>query len=73
MKNEILNILKPIVYAESTTQFEVPNASSTCNSSNEIRIAVQNQNRCLLPSKNYANVVLITADEQYKMTSEKIE
>ncbi|XP_044586067.1 uncharacterized protein LOC123266099 [Cotesia glomerata] len=53
---EILDIKKSIIFYESITHCEahshLPYASSTFNNSDEIRIAVQHQDLCLLPSKS---------------------
>ena len=56
MEKEILSISRPIFYDESIEHFELhahlPYASSTFNNSDEIQIAVQNQDHCLPPSKS---------------------
>ncbi|XP_044575218.1 uncharacterized protein LOC123259024 [Cotesia glomerata] len=53
---EILNINKLIIFDEAIANCEahshLPYASSTLNNSDEIRIAVQHQDLCLLPSKS---------------------
>ncbi|XP_044597259.1 uncharacterized protein LOC123273851 [Cotesia glomerata] len=53
---EILDIKKSIIFDESIAHCEahshLPYASSTFNNSDEIRIAVQHQDLCLLPSKS---------------------
>ncbi|XP_074102024.1 uncharacterized protein LOC141529417 [Cotesia typhae] len=53
---EILDIKKSIIFDESIAHCEahshLPYASSTFNNSTEIRIAVQHQDLCLLPSKS---------------------
>ncbi|XP_044586001.1 uncharacterized protein LOC123266038 [Cotesia glomerata] len=53
---EILDIKKSIIFDESMAHCEahshLPYASSTFNNSDEIRIAVQHQDLCLLPSKS---------------------
>ncbi|XP_044595855.1 uncharacterized protein LOC123272900 [Cotesia glomerata] len=53
---EILDIKKSIILYESIAHCEayshLPYASSTFNNSDEIRIAVQHQDLCLLPSKS---------------------
>ena len=60
MEEEILSILKSIVYDESIAHFKVyahlPYASFTFINSDEIRIAVQNQDHCLLPSKSSLHI-----------------
>ncbi|XP_043465281.1 uncharacterized protein LOC122500425 [Leptopilina heterotoma] len=60
MEDEVLSIAKPIVFDESIAHCEVhahlPYASSTLNSSDEIRIAVQNQDHCLLPGKSSLHI-----------------
>ncbi|XP_051156195.1 uncharacterized protein LOC127290979 [Leptopilina boulardi] len=57
---DVLNIAKPIVYNESIAHYEVhahlPYASATFNNSDEIRIAVQNQDHCVLPSKSFLHI-----------------
>ncbi|XP_074106852.1 uncharacterized protein LOC141532419 [Cotesia typhae] len=54
--SEILNIKRSIVFDESIAHYEIhfhqPYASSTFNNSDEIRITVQHQDLCLLPSKS---------------------
>ena len=60
MEGEILNIQASIIFDESIAHFEVyahqPYASSTFNNSDEIRIFVQYQDHCLLPSKSSLHV-----------------
>ncbi|XP_051158485.1 uncharacterized protein LOC127279888 [Leptopilina boulardi] len=60
MEGEILNIDSPIIFDESIAHYEVhaqqPYTSSTYNNSDEIRITVQNQDHCLLPSKSSIHV-----------------
>ncbi|XP_051176007.1 uncharacterized protein LOC127291127 [Leptopilina boulardi] len=60
MEGEILNIDSPIIFDESIANYEVhaqqPYTSSTYNNSDEIRITVQNQDHCLLPSKSSLHV-----------------
>lgn len=60
MEEEVLNIAKPIVYDESISHYEMhahlPYASATFNNSDEIRIAIQNQDHCLLPSKSFLHI-----------------
>ncbi|XP_043474824.1 uncharacterized protein LOC122506602 [Leptopilina heterotoma] len=60
MEDDLLSIAKPIVYDESIAHYEVhahlPYASSTFNNSDEIRIAVQNQDHCLLPGKSSLHI-----------------
>ncbi|XP_051162198.1 uncharacterized protein LOC127282140 [Leptopilina boulardi] len=60
MDEELLNIEQPIVFDEAIAHFEVhaqqPYTSSTYNNSDEIRITVQNQDQCLLPSKSTIHV-----------------
>ncbi|XP_014295310.1 uncharacterized protein LOC106693222 [Microplitis demolitor] len=57
---EILNIQRQIIFDESTAHYKahahLPYASSTFNNSDEIRIAVQHQDLCLLPSKSTLHV-----------------
>ncbi|XP_015123619.1 uncharacterized protein LOC107045774 [Diachasma alloeum] len=57
---EILKIQKPIVFDESIAHYEIhahqPFASATFNNNDEIRIAVQHQDLCLLPSKSALHV-----------------
>ncbi|XP_057337587.1 uncharacterized protein LOC130675763 [Microplitis mediator] len=57
---EILNIQQPIIFDESIAHYEahahLPYASSTFNNSDEIRIAVQHQDLCLLPSKSTLHI-----------------
>jgi hypothetical protein len=60
MEEEMLNIQTPVVFDESIAHYEVhahkPYASSSFNNSDEIRIAVQHQDLCLLPSKSSLHV-----------------
>ncbi|XP_051168538.1 uncharacterized protein LOC127286221 [Leptopilina boulardi] len=60
MDNEVLSIGKPIVFDESIADYEIhahlPYAASTFNNSDEIRIAVQNQDHCLLPGKSSLHI-----------------
>ena len=57
---KILIISRSIVYDESKAYFKVlehlPYASFTFNNSDEIRIPVQSQDHCLLPSKNSIHI-----------------
>ncbi|XP_043485241.1 uncharacterized protein LOC122513073 [Leptopilina heterotoma] len=57
---DVLNIANPIVYNESIAHYEIhahlPYASATFNNSDEIRIAVQNQDHCVLPSKSCLHI-----------------
>ena len=57
---EILTIQKPIIFDESIAHYEThthqPFASSTFNNNDEIRIAVQHQDLCLLPSRSSLHV-----------------
>ena len=60
MEEDILNVAAPVIYNESIAHYEVhahqPYASSTFNNSDEIRIAVQNQDHCLLPNKSSLHI-----------------
>ncbi|XP_053593882.1 uncharacterized protein LOC128667536 [Microplitis demolitor] len=60
MAAEILNIQRQIIFDESIAHYEahahLPYASSTFNNSDEIRIAVQHQDLCLLSSKSTLHV-----------------
>ncbi|XP_043471641.1 uncharacterized protein LOC122504548 [Leptopilina heterotoma] len=57
---DVLNIANPIVYNESIAHYEIhahlPYASAIFNNSDEIRIAVQNQDHCVLPSKSFLHI-----------------
>lgn len=57
---KILNIQKSIVFDESIAHYEThahqPFASATFNNNDEIRIAVQHQDLCLLPSKSSLHI-----------------
>lgn len=57
---ELLNVDRKVIFDESIAQCEIyahqPYASSTFNNSDEIRIAVQHQDLCLLPSKSFVHV-----------------
>ncbi|XP_014296962.1 uncharacterized protein LOC106693512 [Microplitis demolitor] len=56
----ILNIQRQMIFDESIAHYEahahLPHAASTFNDSDEIRIAVQHQDLCLLPSKSTLRV-----------------
>ena len=60
MEEEILNIQTPVAFDESIAHYEIhahkPYSSSTFNNSDEIRITVQHQDLCLLPSKSSIHV-----------------
>ncbi|XP_015600802.1 uncharacterized protein LOC107270371 [Cephus cinctus] len=60
MEEETLNIRTPITFDESIAHCEThahqPYASSTFNNSDEIRISVQHQDLCLLPSRSSLHV-----------------
>lgn len=60
MEDEVLSIAKPIVFDESIAHCEVhahlPYASSTFNNSDEIQIAVQNQDHCILTGKSSLHI-----------------
>ncbi|XP_068991164.1 uncharacterized protein [Neodiprion pinetum] len=60
MEEEILNIRTPVVFDESVAHYEIhahkPYASSTFNNSDEIRITVQHQHLCILPSKSSVHI-----------------
>ncbi|XP_044005910.1 uncharacterized protein LOC122850927 [Aphidius gifuensis] len=57
---EILNIQKPIIFDESVAHYELhthlPYGASKFNNSDEIRIGVQHQDLCLLPSKSSLHI-----------------
>lgn len=57
MGEEIINIQSPVDFDESISHYEIhahkPYASSSFDNSDEIRIAIQHQDLCLLPSKSY--------------------
>ncbi|XP_068994035.1 uncharacterized protein [Neodiprion pinetum] len=60
MEEEILNIQTPVVLDESIAHYEIhahkPYASSTFNKSDEIRITVQYQDLCILPSDSSVHI-----------------
>ncbi|XP_046739561.1 uncharacterized protein LOC124407466 [Diprion similis] len=60
MEEEILSIQTPVVFDESIAHQEIhahkPYASSTFNNSDEIRITVQHQDLCILPSKSSLHI-----------------
>ncbi|XP_012270282.2 uncharacterized protein LOC105694324 [Orussus abietinus] len=60
MEEETLNIRMPVIFDESIahcdTHAHQPHASSTFNNSDEIRISVQHQDLCLLPSRSSLHV-----------------
>ncbi|XP_043284967.1 uncharacterized protein [Venturia canescens] len=72
---EVLRIQKPIIFDESIAHYELhghqPFASATFNNNDEIRIAVQHQDLCLLPSKSSLHVYgrLTKADGQSVATT----
>lgn len=57
---EILNVHSPVVFDESVSHYEVhahqPYTSQSFNNSDEIRIAIQHQDLCLLPSKSCLHI-----------------
>ncbi|XP_015119048.1 uncharacterized protein LOC107042500 [Diachasma alloeum] len=57
---EVLNIQKRIIFDESIAHYEMhahqPFASSSFSNNDEIRIAVQHQDLCLLPSKSSLHI-----------------
>lgn len=60
MKEDILSIKRPVIFAESTAHCVVhmqqSYASSTFNISDEVRITVQHQDACVLPSKSSLHI-----------------
>ncbi|XP_068991483.1 uncharacterized protein [Neodiprion pinetum] len=60
MEEEILSIQTPVVFDESIAHQEIhahkPYTSSTFNNSDEIRITVQHQDSCVLPSKSSLHI-----------------
>ena len=57
---EALSVQSPVVFDESVTHYEIhshqPYTSSTFNNSDEIRISIQHQDLCLLPSRSSLHV-----------------
>lgn len=57
---DVLNVNLPVVYDESISHYEIhahqPYTSTTFNNSDEIRISVQHQDLCLLPSRSFLHV-----------------
>ncbi|XP_014296106.1 uncharacterized protein LOC106693361 [Microplitis demolitor] len=57
---EILDIQKPIIFDESISHYEIhshqPYASSKFKNSDEIRIIIQDQDLCILPSKSSLHI-----------------
>ncbi|XP_043271181.1 uncharacterized protein [Venturia canescens] len=57
---KILEIQKPIIFDESIAHYELhshqPFASATFNNNDEIRITVQHQDLCLLPSRSFLHI-----------------
>ncbi|XP_057322543.1 uncharacterized protein LOC130665931 [Microplitis mediator] len=57
----ILDIQRPIIFDESIAHYELhahqPYASSTLNNNDEVRITIQNQNLCILPSKSALHIL----------------
>lgn len=57
---KILTIQKAVVFDESIANWEIhahkPHASATFNNNDEIRIAVQHQDLCILPSKSSLHI-----------------
>ncbi|XP_043469431.1 uncharacterized protein LOC122503074 [Leptopilina heterotoma] len=58
--NELLNIPAAVNFDESIAHYEIhahqPYASSSFNNSDEIRIAVQDQDLCILPTKSLLHI-----------------
>ncbi|XP_057335456.1 uncharacterized protein LOC130674205 [Microplitis mediator] len=56
----ILDIQRPIIFDDSISHYELhahqPYASSTLNNNDEVRITIQNQNLCILPSKSALHI-----------------
>lgn len=56
----VLNVQSPVIFDESVSHYEVhahqPYTSLTFNNSDEIRIAIQHQDLCVLPSKSSLHV-----------------
>lgn len=61
MDEEILSVLEPMHFSEAIAHMEIhahqPYASSTFNNSDEIRIAVQNQDVYVLPSHSTLHII----------------
>ena len=57
---EILNVQTPIIFDESISHYEIhahqPYTSLTFNNSDEIRISIQHQDLCLLPSRSSLHI-----------------
>ncbi|XP_057338516.1 uncharacterized protein LOC130676380 [Microplitis mediator] len=74
---EILNIQKPIIFDESISHYEVhshqPYASTTFNNSDEIRITIQHQDLCILPSKSALHICGRFTKEDGTAVSETME
>lgn len=71
---KILTIQKAVVFDESIAHYEVhahqPYATSTFNNSDEIRIAVQHQDLCLLPSRSSLHIAgQLTKDDGISATA----
>lgn len=60
MEEEILSIQKPIIFDESIAHCELhahqPYGASTFNNNDEIRIGIQHQDLCLLPSRSSLHI-----------------
>ncbi|XP_053597654.1 uncharacterized protein LOC106693715 [Microplitis demolitor] len=77
---EILDIQKPIIFDESISHYEIyshqPYASSTFNNSDEIRISIQHQDLCILPSKSSLHICgrYVKEDEiRYELNAVEID
>ncbi len=58
--DDILNIQSPVIFDESISHYEIhahqPYNSSNFNNSDEIRISIQHQDLCLLPSRSSLHI-----------------
>ncbi|XP_044591971.1 uncharacterized protein LOC123270101 [Cotesia glomerata] len=74
---EILDIQKPIFFDESVSHYEVyahlPYTSSTLNNSDEIRISIQHQDLCILPSKSSLHICGRFVKEDNTAVTESME
>ncbi|XP_044597570.1 uncharacterized protein LOC123274139, partial [Cotesia glomerata] len=74
---EILDIQKPIIFDESVSHYEVhshlPYTSSSLNNSDEIRISIQHQDLCILPSKSSLHICGRFVKEDNTAVTESME
>ncbi|XP_057322523.1 uncharacterized protein LOC130665911 [Microplitis mediator] len=74
---EFLNIQKPIIFDESISRYKVhshrPYASTSFNNSDEIRMSIQHQDLCILPSKSTLHICGRFTNEDGSAVNEAME